>query len=78
MCDVLQALLFQRSLEEMEQRVASLEKELASEDSGTDLPSVNRLLKSLQGLEEEVDGHKDRVQVLRPPQRQTHFGLVAN
>lgn len=78
MCDVLQALLFQRSLEEMEQRVASLEKELASEDCGTDLPSVNRLLKSLQGLEEEVDGHKDRVQVLRPPQWQTHFGLVAN
>lgn len=64
-CATLQALQFQRSLDEMEQCVASVERQLRSEDCGTDLPSVNRLLKALQGLEEEVDGHKERVQVRR-------------
>lgn len=58
-----QALQFQRSLDDMEQRVGSVESELASEDCGSDLPSVNRLLKGLQGLEEEVDGFRDRIQV---------------
>ncbi|XP_030614955.1 spectrin beta chain, non-erythrocytic 5 [Archocentrus centrarchus] len=59
-----QALQFQRSLDDMEQCVESVERELANEDCGSDLPSVNRLLKALQGLEEEVDGHRDRIQGL--------------
>ncbi|XP_044022541.1 spectrin beta chain, non-erythrocytic 5 isoform X2 [Siniperca chuatsi] len=59
-----QALQFQRSLDDMEQCVWSVERELANEDCGSDLPSVNRLLKALQGLEEEVDGHRDRIQGL--------------
>ncbi|XP_035529504.1 spectrin beta chain, non-erythrocytic 5 [Morone saxatilis] len=59
-----QALQFQRSLDDMEQCVGSVERELAGEDCGSDLPSVNRLLKALQGLEEEVDGHRDRIQAL--------------
>ncbi|XP_030248101.1 spectrin beta chain, non-erythrocytic 5 [Sparus aurata] len=59
-----QALQFQRSLDDMEQCVASAESELANEDCGSDLPSVNRLLKALQGLEEEMDGHRDRIQGL--------------
>ncbi|XP_067469592.1 spectrin beta chain, non-erythrocytic 5 isoform X2 [Thunnus thynnus] len=59
-----QALQFQRSLDDMEQWVGSVERELANEDCGSDLPSVNRLLKTLQGLEEEVDGHRDRIQGL--------------
>uniref|UniRef100_A0A3P8T408 Spectrin, beta, non-erythrocytic 5 n=1 Tax=Amphiprion percula TaxID=161767 RepID=A0A3P8T408_AMPPE len=59
-----QALQFQRSLDDMEQCVASVERELINEDCGSDLPSVNRLLKALQGLEEEVDGHRDRIQSL--------------
>ncbi|XP_041668259.1 spectrin beta chain, non-erythrocytic 5 [Cheilinus undulatus] len=59
-----QALQFQRSLDDMEQCVASVERELTNEDCGSDLPSVNRLLKALQGLEEEVDGHRDRIQAL--------------
>ncbi|KAM9341571.1 spectrin beta chain, non-erythrocytic 5 [Symphorus nematophorus] len=59
-----QALQFQRSLDDMEQCVGSVERELANEDCGSDLPSVNRLLKALQGLEEEVDGHRDRIQGL--------------
>lgn len=62
MCCV-QALQFQRSLDDMEQCVGSVESELTNEDCGSDLPSVNRLLKALQGLEEEVDGHRDRIQV---------------
>lgn len=62
-CDLIQALQFQRSLDDVEQCVASVERELATEDCGSDLPSVNRLLKALQGLEEEVDGHRNRIQV---------------
>lgn len=58
-----QALQFHRSLDDMEQCVESVERELADEDCGSNLPSVNRLLKALQGLEEEVDGHRDRIQV---------------
>ncbi|XP_078145742.1 spectrin beta chain, non-erythrocytic 5 [Centroberyx gerrardi] len=56
-----QALQFQRSLDDMEEWVGSVERDLANEDCGSDLPSVNRLLKALQGLEEEVDGHQDRI-----------------
>lgn len=59
-----QALQFQRSLDDVEQCIASAKRELTNEDCGSDLPSVNRLLKALQGLEEEVDGHRDRIQVL--------------
>ncbi|XP_040917192.1 spectrin beta chain, non-erythrocytic 2 [Toxotes jaculatrix] len=59
-----QALQFQRSLDDMEQWVGSVERELTNEDCGSDLPSVNRLLKALQGLEEEVDRLRDRIQDL--------------
>ncbi|XP_067099877.1 spectrin beta chain, non-erythrocytic 5 [Osmerus mordax] len=59
-----QALQFQRSLEDMEQWVGSVEKELTVQDCGTDLQSVSHLLKSLQGLEEVVDGHQERIQGL--------------
>ncbi|XP_026156546.1 spectrin beta chain, non-erythrocytic 5 isoform X2 [Mastacembelus armatus] len=59
-----QALQFQRSLDDVEQSVGSVERELVNEDCGSDLPSVNRLLKCLQALEEEVDGHRDRIQAL--------------
>ncbi|KAM6973270.1 spectrin beta chain, non-erythrocytic 5 [Aplochiton taeniatus] len=59
-----QALQFQRSLDDMEEWVGSVERDLANEDCGIDLPSVNRLLKALQGLEEVVDGHLERIQGL--------------
>ncbi|KAI4798393.1 hypothetical protein KUCAC02_022079, partial [Chaenocephalus aceratus] len=59
-----QALQFQRSLDDMEQSECGLGgSELNNEDCGSDLPSVSRLLKALQGLEEEVDGLRDRMQV---------------
>lgn len=58
-----QALQFQRSLDDMEQSLVLVEKELANEDCGADLPSVNRLLKAVQALEEELDGLRDRMKV---------------
>lgn len=61
----MQALQLQRSLDDVEQSVVLVEQELADEDCGADLPSVSRLLKALQGLEEELDGHGDRIQVQR-------------
>lgn len=37
---------------------------MANEDYGGDLASVSRLLKGLQGLEEMVDAHMEKVQGL--------------
>nr|XP_057947283.1 spectrin beta chain, non-erythrocytic 5-like isoform X2 [Doryrhamphus excisus] len=59
-----QALQFQRSLDDMEEWVESVERGVASDDCGNDLPSVNTLLKTLQSLEDEVDGLRDRLQSL--------------
>lgn len=67
----MQALQLQRSLDDVEQSVVLVEKELANEDCGADLPSVNRLLKALQALEEELDGQRDRIQV-----QQLHLCVV--
>ncbi|KAJ7990930.1 hypothetical protein DPEC_G00291990 [Dallia pectoralis] len=59
-----EAMQFQRSLDDLEEWLRSIEVEVAKEDCGTDLPSVSRLLKALQDLEEVVDGYLDRVQSL--------------
>ncbi|XP_061843662.1 spectrin beta chain, non-erythrocytic 5 [Nerophis lumbriciformis] len=59
-----QALQFQRSLDDMDEWVESVERGVANEDCGSDLPSVNTLLKTLQSLEDEVDGLRDRLQSL--------------
>ncbi|XP_035467370.2 spectrin beta chain, non-erythrocytic 5 isoform X2 [Scophthalmus maximus] len=59
-----QALQFQRSLDDVDQCVSSVERELTNEDCGSDLPSVSRLLKLLQALEDEVDALRDRIQSL--------------
>ncbi|XP_029973399.1 spectrin beta chain, non-erythrocytic 5 [Salarias fasciatus] len=67
-----QALQFQRSLDEVEHSVSSVEKEMTNEDCGSDLPSVNRLLKAVQGLEEVVDGHRDRIQALMETAQTLH------
>lgn len=58
-----QALQLQRSLDDTEQWLGSVERKLLSDDCGSDLQCVNRLLKCLQSLEEEVDEHRDRIQV---------------
>ncbi|XP_030641786.1 spectrin beta chain, non-erythrocytic 5 [Chanos chanos] len=59
-----QALQFQRSLDDIEEWLMSVETEVHKKDCGSDLASVSRLLKDLHGLEEVVDGHLDRVQGL--------------
>ncbi|XP_028831275.1 spectrin beta chain, non-erythrocytic 5 isoform X2 [Denticeps clupeoides] len=59
-----QALQFQRSLDDVDEWLATVEAEVASEDCGTDLATVSRLLKALQELEEVVDSHLERVQAL--------------
>ncbi|KAI5616449.1 spectrin beta chain, non-erythrocytic 5 isoform X2 [Silurus asotus] len=59
-----QALQFLRSLEDVEEWLDSVEAELSQTDCGTDLASVNRLLKALHGLEEVVNGHLEKVQNL--------------
>lgn len=43
-----------------------VEKDLAEEDCGSDLASVVRLLKAVQGLEEQLDGHRDQIKVWPP------------
>ncbi|XP_053365454.1 spectrin beta chain, non-erythrocytic 5 isoform X1 [Clarias gariepinus] len=59
-----QALQFLRSLDDVEEWLNSVEAELSQTDCGEDLSSVNRLLKALQGVEEVVDGHLEKVQNL--------------
>uniref|UniRef100_A0A672QKD3 Spectrin, beta, non-erythrocytic 5 n=1 Tax=Sinocyclocheilus grahami TaxID=75366 RepID=A0A672QKD3_SINGR len=59
-----QALQFQRSLDDIEEWLGTVEIEVANKDYGKDLASVSRLLKALQGLEEMVDAHMEKVQGL--------------
>ncbi|XP_053700420.1 spectrin beta chain, non-erythrocytic 5 [Synchiropus splendidus] len=59
-----QALQFLRSLDDVDDWLLSVEKQLTTEDCGSDLQSANRLLKSHQGLEQEVDGQRERIQSL--------------
>ncbi|XP_073682671.1 spectrin beta chain, non-erythrocytic 5 [Garra rufa] len=59
-----QALQFQRSLDDIEEWLGSVEVEVANKDYGSDLASVSRLLKALQGVEEMVDAHMEKVQGL--------------
>ncbi|XP_049319614.1 spectrin beta chain, non-erythrocytic 5 isoform X1 [Astyanax mexicanus] len=59
-----QALQFQRSLDDVEVWLDSVEAEVSKEDCGEDLASVSMLLKALQDLEEVVDGHLEKVQGL--------------
>lgn len=61
---MLQALQFQRSLDDIEEWLGSVEVEVTNEDYGRDLASVSRLLKALQGVEEMVDAHMEKVQGL--------------
>ncbi|XP_026142105.1 spectrin beta chain, non-erythrocytic 5 isoform X1 [Carassius auratus] len=59
-----QALQFQRSLDDIEEWLGTVEIEVVNKDYGNDLASVSRLLKALQGLEEMVDAHMEKVQGL--------------
>ncbi|XP_043119308.1 spectrin beta chain, non-erythrocytic 5 isoform X2 [Puntigrus tetrazona] len=59
-----QGLQFQRSLDDIEEWLRTVEVEIANKNYGNDLASVSRLLKALQGLEEMVDAHMEKVQGL--------------
>ncbi|TSO67499.1 Spectrin beta chain, non-erythrocytic 5 [Bagarius yarrelli] len=59
-----QALQFLHSLDDVESWLDSVEAELSQTDCGEDLASVSRLLKALEGLEEVMDGHLEKVQNL--------------
>ncbi|KAM8834261.1 LOW QUALITY PROTEIN: spectrin beta chain, non-erythrocytic 5 [Synchiropus picturatus] len=71
-----QALQFLRSLDDVDDWLLPVEKQLTTEDCGSDLQAANRLLKTHQGLEQEVDGQRERIQSLVESSQQ--FQTAAN
>ncbi|XP_057715583.1 spectrin beta chain, non-erythrocytic 5 isoform X1 [Corythoichthys intestinalis] len=59
-----QALQLQRSLDDLDEVVDSVERDVSNNVCGTDLPSINRLLKTQQDLEDHVDSICPRLQTL--------------
>uniref|UniRef100_A0A8C4TAI1 Spectrin, beta, non-erythrocytic 5 n=1 Tax=Erpetoichthys calabaricus TaxID=27687 RepID=A0A8C4TAI1_ERPCA len=59
-----QALQFQRVVEDIDSWLTFVELALGLEDFGSDLLSVELLLKDMQEIEESVDGHVERIQGL--------------
>ncbi|XP_024085304.1 spectrin alpha chain, non-erythrocytic 1 isoform X3 [Cimex lectularius] len=72
-----QALLFSRTLEELETWIDDIEGQLTSEDHGKDLISIKNLLKRHTLLENDVTGHGDAFNQLKDTasafQRSNHF-----
>ncbi|BET01245.1 Spectrin [Nesidiocoris tenuis] len=72
-----QALLFSRTLEELETWMDDVESQLTSEDHGKDLVSVANLLKKHTSLENDVTSHADAFNQLKDTaatfQRSNHF-----
>ena len=65
-----QALLFQRTLDELDAWMDEVESQLASEDHGDSLTAATNLLKRHQLLEADINSHADAVQqVTAPPGR---------
>ncbi|XP_052120778.1 spectrin beta chain, non-erythrocytic 1 isoform X4 [Frankliniella occidentalis] len=75
--DAYQALLFSRTLEEMETWMDDVESQLASEDHGKDLSSVQNLLKRHTLLESDVLGHAETCEQIKDTagtfERSNHF-----
>ncbi|XP_051775707.1 spectrin beta chain, non-erythrocytic 5 [Erpetoichthys calabaricus] len=59
-----EALQFQRVVEDIDSWLTFVELALGLEDFGSDLLSVELLLKDMQEIEESVDGHVERIQGL--------------
>lgn len=57
--DAYQALLFNRSIDEFEEWIITVEQQLQSQDYGKDLTTVNNLLKKHTALENDVLQHKE-------------------
>lgn len=63
--DAYQALLFSRSLDDIDTWMDEVEQQLQSEDHGKDLTSVQHLLKKHQTLEVEIHAHADAIQSVK-------------
>ena len=63
--DAYQALLFSRSLDDVDSWMDEVEQQLQSEDHGKDLTSVQHLLKKHQTLEVEIHAHADAIQSVK-------------
>lgn len=74
---IVQALLFTRTLEELEGWVDEVESQLQSEDHGKDLASTSNLLKRHTLLEHDVTSHGEQCSQLADTaaafQRSNHF-----
>lgn len=72
-----QALHFQRSVEDVEKWLEDVENELKAPYSSNDLVVLNSHLKKQEELEEDIAGHRDRLQELvntaQEFQQQKHF-----
>ncbi|KAJ1103984.1 hypothetical protein NDU88_001400 [Pleurodeles waltl] len=62
--DAYKALVFQRSIDDVEKWLDHLESELATSDSTKDLMTLNTLLKKQTELEEEIASHEDWIKAL--------------
>lgn len=72
-----QGLHFQRSVEDMEKWLEDVENELKAPYSNNDLVVLNSHLKKQEELEEDIAGHRDRLQELvataQQFQKEKHF-----
>ncbi|XP_056200822.1 spectrin beta chain, non-erythrocytic 5 [Falco biarmicus] len=75
--DAYKGLHFQRSLEDMEKWLEDVENELKAPYSSNDLVVLNSHLKKQEELEEDIAGHRDRLQELvvtaQQFQKEKHF-----
>ncbi|NWJ06160.1 SPTN5 protein, partial [Crypturellus undulatus] len=75
--DAYKALHFQRNIEDMEKWLEDVENELKAPYSSNDLVVLNSHLKKQEELEEDIAGHRDRLQELvttaQEFQQQKHF-----
>ncbi|NWS56399.1 SPTN5 protein, partial [Chunga burmeisteri] len=75
--DAYKGLHFQRSVEDMEKWLEDVENELKAPYSSNDLVVLNSHLKKQEDLEEDIAGHRDRLQELvvtaQQFQREKHF-----
>ncbi|XP_068802064.1 spectrin beta chain, non-erythrocytic 5 isoform X5 [Struthio camelus] len=75
--DAYKALHFQRSVEDMEKWLEDVENELKAPYSSNDLVVLNSHLKKQEELEEDIAGHRDRLQELvttaQEFQQEKHF-----
>ncbi|KFP61901.1 Spectrin beta chain, non-erythrocytic 5, partial [Cariama cristata] len=75
--DAYKGLHFQRSVEDMEKWLEDVENELKAPYSSNDLVVLNSHLKKQEDLEEDITGHRDRLQQLvvtaQQFQREKHF-----